>query len=57
MMIFILLAVLAIIAVAAIVIANGANQRKRAGQSSSASVTAQQTGNGSPKVGRSTGEN
>ena len=57
MITFILLAVGAIIVVAAIAISYSANQRKRAGQSGQASVNAQTTGSGSPKVGRSTGIN
>ena len=57
MITFLLIAVLALIVIAAIIVANTANQRKRAGQSDSSTVLKQQTGTGSPKVGRPTGEN
>ncbi len=55
MITFILLAAGAIVIIAAIGIAYGANQRKRASQSGSATVVAQQGGGGKPSVGRSTG--
>ena len=57
MITFILLGAGAIVILAAIFIAYGANQRKRAAQSGQASVNAQQTGSGKPSVGRSTGVN
>ena len=55
MITFILLAAGAIVILAAVGIAYGANQRKRAGQSGKATVTAEQTGGGRPVVGRSQG--
>ena len=55
MLTFILLGAGAIVILAAVFIAYGANQRKRAGQSGQASVNTQQTGAGKPNVGRGTG--
>ena len=55
MITFILLSAGAIILLAAVFIAYGANQRKRASQSGQEHVTAQQTGGGKPSVGRSPG--
>ena len=57
MVTFILIAVFAILAIALILVAYTANQRRRAGQSGEASVNSQRTGDGRPSVGRPTGVN
>ena len=57
MITFIWIAALIILVVAAMGVAYGANQRKRAGQSSQAQVTAQHSGEEAPRVGRASGLN
>lgn len=54
---FIFLAMGAIIVIAAILIAYGANQRKRAGQSGQAVVNTQTAQAGTPRIGRPSGMN
>lgn len=57
MITFLWIAALVILVVAAMGVAYGANQRKRAGQSGQAKVNAQHSGEESPRVGRPTGLN
>lgn len=57
MITFILIFAVLVLAIAGWMIANGANQRKRAGQADQAHVQAQQTGGGAPTVGRASGNN
>lgn len=57
MITFILIFAGLILAVAAWMIANGANQRKRSRMADDVHVQAQETGAGSPTVGRATGAN
>ncbi len=57
MITFILLAVGAIIAVAAILVAYTANQRKRSGQSGQSEAAAQVHHTSEPTIGRPTGVN
>lgn len=57
MLTFIILFAIAILAVAGWLIANGANQRKRARMADAEHVNAQQTGGGAPTVGRASGLN
>ncbi len=57
MITFILIFAFIVMAGAAWVIANGANQRKRARQAGESHVQSQQTGSGAPTVGRATGTN
>ena len=57
MITFIFLAAGAIVVIALIAVAYGANQRKRAGQSGQSEVNVQQSKAGSPSTGRPTGMN
>ncbi len=57
MITFILIFAFIVLAGAAWMVANGANQRKRARQADETHVKAQQTGSGAPTVGRATGTN
>lgn len=57
MITFILIFAGLIIAFAAWMIANGANQRKRARMADDVHVKSQETGSGSPSVGRASGAN
>ena len=57
MITFIWIAALAILVLAAMGVAYGANQRKRSGQSGQANVNAQHSGEEAPRVGRPTGVN
>jgi len=57
MITFILIAVFAVLAIALILVAYTANQRRRAGQSGQAEVNAQRAGEGRPSIGRPTGVN
>jgi hypothetical protein len=57
MITFIILFALVILGFAGWMIASGANQRKRSRMADQVHVTAQQTGAGSPSVGRASGNN
>jgi hypothetical protein len=57
MITFILIFAGIIVLFAAWLIANGANQRKRARMADTVHVQAQETGSGAPTVGRATGAN
>lgn len=57
MITFILIFAVLILGFAGWMIANGANQRKRARQADQTHVQAQETGSGAPTVGRATGTN
>ena len=57
MVTFILIFAVLLLVFAGWMIANGANQRKRARQADQSQVQAQQTGSGAPTVGRAKGNN